>query len=137
MDEPVTCWLRQLEAGNEEAARLLWQRYYRELVELARARLGTTPRRVADEGRVVMLSSAVRCWVLRRPFECLTTRASVLPRTVGAVVASERSRRRASASMIAVEEYLAECRGRKRLVPSSRWKRRGLVASSGGVSDTD
>ena len=39
--------------------------------------------------------------------------------------------------MIAVEEYLAECRGRKRLVPSSRWKRTGLLANSGGVSDTD
>ena len=58
-DEPVTCWLRQLEAGDEDAARLLWQRYYRELVELARARLGTTPRRVADEEDVAL--SVLRC----------------------------------------------------------------------------
>ena len=58
-DEPVTCWLRQLEAGDEDAARLLWQRYYRELVELARARFGTTPRRVADEEDVAL--SVLRC----------------------------------------------------------------------------
>ena len=53
-DEPVTHWLRQLEAGDEDAARLLWQRYYRELVELARARLGTTPRRAIDEEDVAL-----------------------------------------------------------------------------------
>ena len=58
-DEQVTCWLRQLEAGDEDAARLLWQRYYRELVELARARFGTTPRRVADEEDVAL--SVLRC----------------------------------------------------------------------------
>jgi DNA-directed RNA polymerase specialized sigma24 family protein len=58
-DEPVTCWLRQLEAGDEDAARLLWQRYYRELVELARARFGTTPRRVSDEEDVAL--SVLRC----------------------------------------------------------------------------
>ena len=36
-DESVTLWLRQLEARDQDAAHLLWQRYYRELVELARA----------------------------------------------------------------------------------------------------
>jgi len=59
VDEPVTYWLRQLEAGDEDAARLLWQRYYRELVELARARFGTTPRRVSDEEDVAL--SVLRC----------------------------------------------------------------------------
>ncbi len=59
VDEPVTHWLRQLESGDEAAARLLWQRYYRELVELARARFGTTPRRVADEEDVAL--SVLRC----------------------------------------------------------------------------
>ena len=59
VDEPVTYWLRQLEAGDEDAARHLWHRYYRELVELARARFGTTPRRVADEEDVAL--SVLRC----------------------------------------------------------------------------
>jgi DNA-directed RNA polymerase specialized sigma24 family protein len=58
-DEPVTYWLRQLEAGDDDAARLLWQRYYRELVELARTRFGTTPRRMADEEDVAL--SVMRC----------------------------------------------------------------------------
>ena len=54
VDDGVTRWLRQLEAGDQDAARLLWQRYYRELVELARARLGQTPRRIADEEDVAL-----------------------------------------------------------------------------------
>ena len=58
-DETVTCWLRQLEIGDQDAARHLWQRYYRELVELARARLSTTPRRVSDEEDVAL--SVLRC----------------------------------------------------------------------------
>jgi DNA-directed RNA polymerase specialized sigma24 family protein len=58
-DEPVTRWLRQLEAGDESAALQLWQRYYCELVELARARFGTTPRRVIDEEDVAL--SVLRC----------------------------------------------------------------------------
>ena len=39
--------------------------------------------------------------------------------------------------MIDVDEYFTECLGRNTLVPSSRWKRAGLSASSGGVSATD
>jgi DNA-directed RNA polymerase specialized sigma24 family protein len=55
----VTHWLRQLEAGDQDAARQLWQRYYQELVDLARARLGSTPRRVSDEEDVAL--SVLRC----------------------------------------------------------------------------
>lgn len=55
----VTHWVRQLEAADQEAARQLWQRYYQELVELARKRLGTTPRRVSDEEDVAL--SVLRC----------------------------------------------------------------------------
>ena len=58
-DEPVTSWLRQLEAGDENAARLLWQRYFHELEVLARARFGATPRRVFDEEDVAL--SVMRC----------------------------------------------------------------------------
>jgi DNA-directed RNA polymerase specialized sigma24 family protein len=58
-DESVTLWLRRLEGRDQDAARLLWQRYYRELVELARARLGQTPRRTADEEDIAL--SVLRC----------------------------------------------------------------------------
>jgi DNA-directed RNA polymerase specialized sigma24 family protein len=38
-----------LKAGDPEAARHLWQRYFADLVRLARARLRAAPRTVADE----------------------------------------------------------------------------------------
>jgi hypothetical protein len=74
-DEPVTLWLRQLEAGDGDAARRLWQRYYRELVELARVRLGTTPRRAFDEEDVAL--SVMRCLcdgAVRGQFKTLVNR---------------------------------------------------------------
>ena len=55
----ITHWVRQLEDADQEAARQLWQRYYQELVELARKRLGTTPRRASDEEDVAL--SVLRC----------------------------------------------------------------------------
>jgi DNA-directed RNA polymerase specialized sigma24 family protein len=58
-DEPVTNWLRQLEGRDEQAALQLWQQYYREVVELARARLAATSRRVVDEEDVAQ--SVMRC----------------------------------------------------------------------------
>jgi RNA polymerase sigma factor (sigma-70 family) len=48
-DQSVTHWITVLRGGDEEAARLLWQRYFTKLVHLARKKLGSAPRRVADE----------------------------------------------------------------------------------------
>jgi DNA-directed RNA polymerase specialized sigma24 family protein len=45
----VTALVERLKAGDHEAVRLLWQRYYPRLVGLARKRLQSVPRRVADE----------------------------------------------------------------------------------------
>src|SRR5262245_17821136 len=45
----VTALVERLRAGDHEAVRLLWQRYYPRLVGLARKRLQAAPRRVADE----------------------------------------------------------------------------------------
>ena len=58
-DGTITHFFRQLEAGSPEAANQLWRRYYRELVELARQRLGSTPRRTSDEEDVAL--SVLRC----------------------------------------------------------------------------
>jgi RNA polymerase sigma factor (sigma-70 family) len=58
-DEPVTNWLRQLESRDQQAALRLWRRYYREVVELAGARLGAKSRRVVDEEDVAQ--SVMRC----------------------------------------------------------------------------
>jgi DNA-directed RNA polymerase specialized sigma24 family protein len=45
----VTALVERVKAGDHEAVRLLWQRYYPRLVGLARKRLRSAPRRVADE----------------------------------------------------------------------------------------
>jgi DNA-directed RNA polymerase specialized sigma24 family protein len=48
----VTCWIHRLKAGDQAAVQMLWERYYRRLVGLARARLRNAPRQVADEDDV-------------------------------------------------------------------------------------
>jgi DNA-directed RNA polymerase specialized sigma24 family protein len=50
----ITCWLSLLKGGDANAAQVLWERYFRRLVALARARLQGTPRRAADEEDVAL-----------------------------------------------------------------------------------
>src|SRR5215471_3593733 len=45
----VTHWIGRLRAGDQAAAQPLWERYFSQLVGLARKRLQGTPRRAADE----------------------------------------------------------------------------------------
>jgi DNA-directed RNA polymerase specialized sigma24 family protein len=52
--ESVTEWIAGLKAGDPTAAQPLWERYFRQLVDLARARLRAAPRRVADEEDVAL-----------------------------------------------------------------------------------
>ena len=52
----VTEWLDAMKAGDPRAAQKIWERYFDELVRLARKRLGDTPRRVADEEDVVAVA---------------------------------------------------------------------------------
>ena len=73
-----------------------------------------------------MLSTARRCCALNWTFPVAAARLATLAATVGAVTFSARPNSRASASSTAVEEYFSPCRGRNRLVPSSRWNRAGL-----------
>ncbi len=53
-DDAVTLWLGQLQAGDSAAVRPLWEKYFRRLVGLARARLRDAPRRAADEEDVAL-----------------------------------------------------------------------------------
>jgi RNA polymerase sigma factor (sigma-70 family) len=46
--------MRLLPTGDPAAAQQLWERYFHELVRLARQRLGRTPRRAADEEDVAL-----------------------------------------------------------------------------------
>jgi DNA-directed RNA polymerase specialized sigma24 family protein len=50
----VTCWLQQLQAGDQTAAQELWNRYFARLVGLARSKLRGAPRRAADEEDVAL-----------------------------------------------------------------------------------
>ncbi len=58
-DDPVTRWISGLKAGDEAAVAEIWNRYFDRLVHLARQKLGTSPRRVADEEDVAV--SVFRC----------------------------------------------------------------------------
>ncbi len=55
-DDPgsVTIWVDALRAGDPEAARRLWQRYFQSLVRLARSRLQARARGAADEEDVAL-----------------------------------------------------------------------------------
>src|SRR5690349_10483025 len=57
----VTQWIAGLKAGNSDAARCLAERYWSRLEVLARAKLGTSPRRVTDEEDVVVSVFASLC----------------------------------------------------------------------------
>jgi RNA polymerase sigma factor (sigma-70 family) len=53
-DESVTAWIGDLKDGRDEASQKLWQRYFGQLVGLAARRLGSSPRRIADEEDVAV-----------------------------------------------------------------------------------
>jgi hypothetical protein len=50
----ITHWIADLKAGDEDAARQLWQRYFDQLGRLARVKLRSAPRAMADEEDVAL-----------------------------------------------------------------------------------
>jgi DNA-directed RNA polymerase specialized sigma24 family protein len=76
----VTNWIAQLKAGDAAAARALWQRYFAQLVELARQHLAPHVRRAADEEDVAHSAFASFCvGVARGRFPRLTDRHDLWP----------------------------------------------------------
>jgi DNA-directed RNA polymerase specialized sigma24 family protein len=53
-DGSITRCIAELLGGNQDAAQILWERYFPRLVRLARAHLGQLPRRAADEEDVAL-----------------------------------------------------------------------------------
>jgi RNA polymerase sigma factor (sigma-70 family) len=51
--ESVTAWISKLGHGEFDALQKLWERYSDRLIELARVRLGTAPKQLADEQDIV------------------------------------------------------------------------------------
>jgi DNA-directed RNA polymerase specialized sigma24 family protein len=52
--DSVSQWIAGLQAGDQEAIKRLWERYFEPVVAAARDRLGRAPRRVADEEDVAI-----------------------------------------------------------------------------------
>jgi DNA-directed RNA polymerase specialized sigma24 family protein len=57
----VSRWIDALRAGDRAAAQHLWNRYFRELVVLASAKLRAAPRRAADEEDVALSAFDTFC----------------------------------------------------------------------------
>jgi DNA-directed RNA polymerase specialized sigma24 family protein len=57
----VTGWIGLLQAGDPGAAQPLWERYFQQLVHLARKRLQGVPRRAGDEEDVALSAFASFC----------------------------------------------------------------------------
>jgi RNA polymerase sigma factor (sigma-70 family) len=53
-DGSVTVWIGELKAGDRDAVQPLWERYFRKMVQLARARLQASRRRTHDEEDVAL-----------------------------------------------------------------------------------
>ena len=54
VDEAITQWIQQLKEGDSDAAERLWQRYFQQIVQLARRRLEGAGRAAADEEDVAL-----------------------------------------------------------------------------------
>lgn len=63
--EPASTWIGRLQTGDEEAAQRLWEEYFCELVRFAQRRLGTHPRRMADEEDVALSAMNSFCSAAR------------------------------------------------------------------------
>ena len=53
-EESVSRWIEEVKRGNDDAAQKIWDRYFPDLLDLARRRLGVLPRREADEEDVAL-----------------------------------------------------------------------------------
>lgn len=60
-NEPITEWIEQLKAGDEAAAEKLWQRYFGNVVQLARRKLEGAKRALADEEDVALSTFKSLC----------------------------------------------------------------------------
>ena len=53
-EDEITRWMHRLAEGDEGAAQAIWERYFSQLVRLARERLEGLPRRTADEEDIAL-----------------------------------------------------------------------------------
>lgn len=53
-NESVTAWIGDLKQGHDDATQKIWERYFERLVRVASRKLGSAPRRIADEEDVAV-----------------------------------------------------------------------------------
>lgn len=76
----ITRWIESLKDGNGNAAQKLWEQYFQGMVDLARQRLRSVPRRAADEEDVALSAFNSFCLGARDGrFPRLTDRDSLWP----------------------------------------------------------
>jgi DNA-directed RNA polymerase specialized sigma24 family protein len=104
----VTCWLRQLKAGERAASQPLWETYFRQLVTRARHQLAGVPRRAVDEEDVALSAFGSFCRAAEAGrFPQLEDRHDLwqvllllTDRKAGAVVRAERRKKRGAGKVL-------------------------------------
>lgn len=92
-EDAVTRWIENLKAGDEAAARLLWERYFRRLVGLANAKLARSPQALQAEEDVALSAFKSLCLGAERGrFPDLKDRENLWPLLV--VLTSRKAGRR-------------------------------------------
>jgi DNA-directed RNA polymerase specialized sigma24 family protein len=87
----VTRWITDLKAGEASAVEHLWQEYFQRFVGLARRKLGSGPRRIADEADVALSAFKSLCLgAARGRFPKLCDRDSLWPLLV--ILAAHKAR---------------------------------------------
>ncbi len=61
----ISLWIQAVRAGNEDAVNELWQRYFVQLMNVARSRMATLPRAAYDEEDAAISTFRVLCHQLR------------------------------------------------------------------------
>jgi DNA-directed RNA polymerase specialized sigma24 family protein len=86
-DGSITRWIGLVKQGDDEGAERLWRAYFAPMVELARRKLGTGPRRGADEEDVALSAFKSFCLGARQGrFDQLADRSNLWPLLVSITV---------------------------------------------------
>lgn len=64
-EESITAWVTKLRVGDEQAAKHLWERFFSQLVKIARSRLQTSSRTMVDEEDVALSALKSFCIGMR------------------------------------------------------------------------
>lgn len=64
-DNSVSLWIEALRQGDDDAAAALWDRYFRQLMQVARGRMQSVPRATYDEEDAALSTFRVLCEKLR------------------------------------------------------------------------